>query len=182
MAGGRPSLGYGRADGSCAGCGCGTSRPEAHTADVHIKRDLLRGVDEIRMTDDRKTLHAQLGDIVESLRGERGSAAEFERAREVAVSGFALTRKGVRSQIDFSENDRGGRGGDAGCTTGRSIPEPRGRSDSNGRACVRDSDRGARRVLTGTFVWSWLVELVVAFAVVGHVHSARSHCARQAPQ
>lgn len=89
------------------GCGCGTSRPRVHAADAPIKRDLLRGVDEIRSTIDRKRLHAQLGDIVESLRGEHGSTAEVERAREVALVGFALTRKGVRSQIDFSENDRG---------------------------------------------------------------------------
>ena len=30
-----------------------------------------------------------------------------EQARRVALMGFELTRKGVRSQIDFSENDSG---------------------------------------------------------------------------
>ena len=29
------------------------------------------------------------------------------RARELAIQGFELTRKGVRSQLDFSENDSG---------------------------------------------------------------------------
>jgi hypothetical protein len=88
-------------------CGCGTSRSGVSTADVSVKQDLLRGVEEIRSTHDRKRLDAQLGHIVASLRGERGSAAVVERAREVALVGFELTQKGIRSQIDFSENDSG---------------------------------------------------------------------------
>ena len=89
------------------GCGCGSSRSGASTADVSIKHDLVRGVEEIRSTHDRKRLDAQLGHIVASLRRERGSSAVVERAREVALVGFELTQKGVRSQIDFSENDSG---------------------------------------------------------------------------
>jgi hypothetical protein len=77
------------------------------TANGSVKQDLLRGVDEIRSTHDRKRLDSQLGQIVASLRGVHGSTAVVERAREVAVEGFELTQKGVRSQIDFSENDSG---------------------------------------------------------------------------
>ena len=29
------------------------------------------------------------------------------RARELAIQGFELTREGIRSQLDFSENDSG---------------------------------------------------------------------------
>jgi hypothetical protein len=89
------------------GCGCGSSQSGASTADVSVKHDLVRGVEEIRSTRDRKTLDTQLGHIVASLRGERGSTAVVERAREDALVGFELTRKGVGSQIDFSENDSG---------------------------------------------------------------------------
>ena len=77
------------------------------TADVSIKRDVLRGVEEIRSTHDRRRLDAQLGRIVASLRGQHGSTAVVERARELALVGFQMTQKGVRSQIDFSENDSG---------------------------------------------------------------------------
>ncbi len=88
-------------------CGCGSSRSGMSTADAAVKRDLLRGVEEIQTTHDRKRLDAQLSRIVARLRGERGSTTAVERAREVALVGFELTRKGVGSQIDFSENDSG---------------------------------------------------------------------------
>jgi hypothetical protein len=68
---------------------------------------MLRGVAEIRSAHDPKRLHTQLGRIIASLRGDHGSTAEVERARDVALVGFELTRKGVRSQIDFIENDSG---------------------------------------------------------------------------
>ena len=45
-------------------------------------------------------------DTADSAQRVQASAA-VERARKVALAGFQLTRKGVRSQIDFSENDRG---------------------------------------------------------------------------
>jgi hypothetical protein len=89
------------------GCGCGSSTSATSAADASVKRDLLRGVAVIRATQDRKRLETQLGSVVASLRGERGSTAAVERARKIALVGFELTRKGVRSQIDFSENDRG---------------------------------------------------------------------------
>ena len=77
------------------------------SADAAVKQDLLRGVDDIRSTQDRKTLAAQLSRVITSLRNERGSTAAGERARTVALGGFELTLKGVGSQIDFIDNDRG---------------------------------------------------------------------------
>jgi hypothetical protein len=93
--------------GCVLACGCGSSGSGTSAADAAVKRDVLHGVDEIRATQDRKRLEAQLGVIVASLRAERGSTGAVERARKVALAGFELTRKGVRSQLDFSENDRG---------------------------------------------------------------------------
>ncbi|HEV8105545.1 MAG TPA: hypothetical protein VGP69_17565 [Gaiellaceae bacterium] len=93
--------------GLVLGCSCGSSNSATSAADASVKHDLLRGVAVIRATQDRKRLETQLGGIVASLRGERGSTTAVERARKVALAGFQLTRKGVRSQLDFSENDRG---------------------------------------------------------------------------
>ncbi len=88
-------------------CGCGSAQSGKSTADAAIKHELLRGVDDIRSTQDRTTLAAQLNRVIASLRSARGSTAAVERARTVALGGFELTRKGVGSQIDFIENDRG---------------------------------------------------------------------------
>jgi len=84
--------------------GCGSSSGGG-TAD--IKQDLLRGVGEIRATQDRHMLYAQLTRIVESLRRDRASTADARRARNLAIQGFEWTLKGTRSQLDFSENDSG---------------------------------------------------------------------------
>jgi hypothetical protein len=77
------------------------------TADASIKQDLLRGVGQIRVTHDRKKLDVKLRGVVASLRRAHGSTLETRRARESAIQGFELTRKGIRSLLDFSENDRG---------------------------------------------------------------------------
>jgi hypothetical protein len=87
--------------------GCGHAKSGEGTADRSIKQQLLRGVDEIRTNRDLEGLDAKLGRIVVSLRGLRGSSARVEAAREAAIVGFGLTRKGVKSQIDFRENDSG---------------------------------------------------------------------------
>jgi hypothetical protein len=89
------------------GCGCGSSRSGVSRADVSVKQDLRRGVEEIRSIHDRKRLDAELSRTVARLRRERGSTAAVVRARRAALAGFVLTRKGVGRQIDFSENDRG---------------------------------------------------------------------------
>jgi hypothetical protein len=80
-----------------AGCGTSTS------PDAAIKRDLLRGVAQIRTTHDTKKLYAELGRTLARLRRDRGST----RAKRLAIEGFELTRKGVKSHLDFEENDSG---------------------------------------------------------------------------
>jgi hypothetical protein len=87
--------------------GCGPSTSGVGTADASIKQDLLRGVGQIRTTYDRKKLDAELARILASLRRARGSTMAARRARDLAIQGFELTQKGVRSQLDFSENDSG---------------------------------------------------------------------------
>ena len=87
--------------------GCGPSASGVGTADASIKQDLLRGVGQIRTPYDRKKLDAELARTLASLRHARGSTVGARRARELAIQGFELTRKGVRSQLDFSENDSG---------------------------------------------------------------------------
>ena len=87
--------------------GCGSSTPRVGTADASIERDLLRGVGQIRATHDRKKLHAELVATVASLRRARPSTVSARRARALAIQGFESTLKGVRSELDFSENDSG---------------------------------------------------------------------------
>ncbi len=86
--------------------GCGSS-PAARTADASVKRDVLRGVAEIRIAHDYKKLHAELLRVVASLRRDRASTPAARRARVLAIEGFEATLMGVRSELDFSENDSG---------------------------------------------------------------------------
>jgi Fic family protein len=83
-----------------AGCG-------ASTSDSPIKSHLLRGVAEIRTTRDRAELHVKLVLTLASLRRDHASTAAERRARSLAIEGFEATLKGVRSQLDFVENDSG---------------------------------------------------------------------------
>jgi hypothetical protein len=87
--------------------GCGPSTSGVGTGDASIRQDLLRGVGQIRTTHDRKKLHAELARVLTSLRSARGSTGSARRARELAIQGFEATLKGIRSQLDFSENDSG---------------------------------------------------------------------------
>lgn len=87
--------------------GCGPSAPAIGRADLSIKQDLLRGVREIRVTHDRKKLHAELVHVLAHLRHAHGTTAGARRGRELALEGFEATLKGIRSQLDFSENDSG---------------------------------------------------------------------------
>lgn len=64
-------------------------------------------VSEIRGTHDRKKLHAELVHLLAHLRRAHGTTASARRGREFALRGFEATLKGVRSQLDFSENDSG---------------------------------------------------------------------------
>ena len=83
--------------------GCGSSAPP----DASIKRDLLNGVAQIHATRDKEKLYSELGGTIASLRSDRASTAAARRAKRLAVEGFELTRKGVRSLLDFEENDSG---------------------------------------------------------------------------
>jgi hypothetical protein len=84
---------------SLALAGCGSSA----SPDAAIKRDLLRGVAQIRTTRDKEKLYAELTGTLARLRRDRGSTP----AKRLAIEGFTLTRKGVRSLLDFEENDSG---------------------------------------------------------------------------
>ena len=81
--------------------------PAVGPADRSIRQDLLRGVREIRVTRDREKLHAQLVRVLSDLRRLRATTANARRGRELALQGFEATLKGVRSQLDFIENDSG---------------------------------------------------------------------------
>ena len=86
--------------------GCGSSPSRAAADDASIKRELLRGVHQIRAEHDRKKLSAELARLLVRLGRVRGSTVG-ERARVLAMQGFQATIKGTRSQLDFSENDSG---------------------------------------------------------------------------
>jgi len=83
------------------------SAPAPGRADLSIKQDLVRGVREIRVTHDRKKLHAELVHLVAHLRRAHATTASARRGKELALQGFEATLKGIRSQLDFSENDSG---------------------------------------------------------------------------
>jgi hypothetical protein len=76
-------------------------------ADPSIKQDLLRGVRAIRVTRDRNKLHLELVHLVAHLRRAHGTTTSARRGRELALRGFEATLTGIRSQLDFSENDSG---------------------------------------------------------------------------
>jgi hypothetical protein len=87
--------------------GCG-SAPSGARGDDSIRRDLLSGVGQIRVNHaDRKKLYTELLRTLASLRRDRPSTPAAQRARTLAIQGFEASLKGVRSLIDFSENDSG---------------------------------------------------------------------------
>jgi hypothetical protein len=83
--------------------GCGSSA----SPDAAIKRDLRRGVAQIRTTRDKPKLYAGLARTLTSLRRDRAETPATRRAKRLAIEGFELTRKGLRSLLDFEENDSG---------------------------------------------------------------------------
>jgi hypothetical protein len=87
--------------------GCGSSISDTAASDAAIKRHLLRGVAQIRTTRDPAKLHAKLAQTLASLRRDHASTAAERRARSLAIAGFEATLKGVRSRLDFVENDSG---------------------------------------------------------------------------
>jgi len=87
--------------------GCGQSMSEGAPADSPVQRALLRGVGQIRGTHDPRKLYPQLAHTLAGLRGARTSTAAEHRAKALAIRGLVLTRKAVRSQLDFIDKDSG---------------------------------------------------------------------------
>ena len=83
--------------------GCGSSADP----NASIRRDLERGVAQIRDTRDRKQLRAELLRTVARLRRDDASTPAGRRARRLGLAGFLATLRGVQSQIDFVDNDSG---------------------------------------------------------------------------
>lgn len=101
---GRPPL---RAIGLAVVSGFPPSAPAVGRADPSIKHDLLRGVKAIRVTSDRNQLQLELVRLLAHLRRAHGTTTNVRRGRELALRGFEATLEGVRSQLEFSENDSG---------------------------------------------------------------------------
>jgi len=87
--------------------GCGQSTPVSGGSEVSVKQVLLRGVRQIQATHDRKKLHAELIGTLARLQRAQGTTAAARRGRELAIQGFEATLQGVRSELDFDENDSG---------------------------------------------------------------------------
>jgi hypothetical protein len=77
------------------------------TDDASVKRELLRGVAQIRSAHDRRRLEVELKATLARLRRTRGSTADGRRARGLAIDGLESTLRGVESLIAFEENDSG---------------------------------------------------------------------------
>ena len=77
------------------------------TGDASVKREVLRGVAQIRSIHDRRRLRAELKVTLARLRRTRGSTAAGRRARGLAIDGLESTLRGVESLIAFDENDSG---------------------------------------------------------------------------
>jgi hypothetical protein len=76
-------------------------------ADTGVKRSLLRGVAEIRGSQNGKSLRGRLVRTLASLRRERGSTTAGRKGRKLAIQGFTWTLKGIDSQLAMLRNDSG---------------------------------------------------------------------------
>ena len=79
----------------------------AAASDAAVKRDLARGVAQIRTTHAQRALAARLVATVKRLRADAASTAAGRRARTLAIRGFGWTLRGIRAQLDLVENDSG---------------------------------------------------------------------------
>lgn len=82
--------------------GCGSES----TSDG-VKEHLRDGVAQIRATHDKQKLRSALARTVAKLRRDDAPDAAGRRGRALAIQGFTSTIRGIDSQIDFIENDRG---------------------------------------------------------------------------
>ena len=87
--------------------GCGSSTSNAGSAEASFERHFRQGLAQVRTTHDRKKLYRDLTRTLASVRRDTPSTAAGRRARRLAIRGFEATRKGVRSLLDFGENDSG---------------------------------------------------------------------------
>ena len=87
--------------------GCGSSGSNTGSTDTSLERHFRVGVAQIRATHDRKKLHRDLIRTLASVRGDTTSTPTARQARRLAIQGFEATLEGVRSLLDFEENDRG---------------------------------------------------------------------------
>ena len=81
--------------------------PVAAASDATVKRDLARGVGEIRATHAQRTLAARLAATLKRLHADAASTAAGRRGRTLAIRGFGWTLRGIRTQLDLVENDSG---------------------------------------------------------------------------
>jgi hypothetical protein len=76
-------------------------------SDAAVKRSLLRGVVQIRGSQNGKKLRGQLVRTLSRIRHERGSTAAGRKGRRLAIQGFTWTLKGIDSQLAVLKNDSG---------------------------------------------------------------------------
>jgi len=84
--------------------GCGSS---GSASDAAVKRTVLRGVAEIRSSQNGKSLRGKLVRTLARIRHERGSTAAGRKGRRLAIQGFTWTLKGIDSQLAVLRNDSG---------------------------------------------------------------------------
>jgi hypothetical protein len=87
--------------------GCGSSKPAENAANGELRAALLRGVVQIRDTQDEQKLHGKLLRTLARARSLRVSTPVARKARSLAIAGFASTLRGVESRIAFIRNDSG---------------------------------------------------------------------------
>jgi hypothetical protein len=85
-----------------AGCGSAES-----ASDAAVKRTLLRGVAEIRGSQNGKSLRGKLVGTLGRIRHEHGSTAAGRKGRRLAIEGFTWTLRGIDSQLAMLRNDSG---------------------------------------------------------------------------
>jgi hypothetical protein len=81
----------------------------AQASDASVKATLLRGVAQIRHARpaEKLKLDRQLVRALTSLRRDRAATPAGRRGRRLAIAGFTWTRKGIKAQLDFINNDSG---------------------------------------------------------------------------
>jgi hypothetical protein len=87
--------------------GCGSSKTTENAANAELKASFRRGVAQIRRTPDEEKLQGKLLRTLVDLRSHRAATHVEERARTLAIRGFASTLRGVERRLAFDRNDRG---------------------------------------------------------------------------